>query len=86
MKKVSTIEEYVNNALESGTVIMSKLKPSIEATVVEVEGAISWNVPLYKYNGILVGFSLDKYHISFGIDCLNRGRQEDTKAKRLQNR
>ena len=27
-------------------------------------------IPIYKYNGILAGFSLAKKHVSFGIDSL----------------
>ncbi len=68
--KPKTIDEFINASPEVSQEIMLKLKNLIEATEPDAESGISWNVPIYKYNGILAGFSLAKKHVSFGIDSL----------------
>jgi len=68
--KPNTIEEFITNAPEESREIMMNLKNLIEATEPRAEGGISWNVPIYKYHGVLAGFSLAKKHVSFGIDSL----------------
>ncbi|MEH6657072.1 iron chaperone [Leeuwenhoekiella marinoflava] len=75
--KPNTIEEYIQSAPEASQKIMKELKELIENSVPKAEGGISWNVPIYKYNGILAGFDVAKQHVSFGIDSL---KEEDRKA------
>lgn len=75
--KPKTIDEYIRSAPEASQKIMEELKELIETLVPEAEGGISWNVPIYKYNGILAGFDVAKQHVSFGIDSL---KEEDRKA------
>jgi uncharacterized protein YdhG (YjbR/CyaY superfamily) len=60
---------------------MEQIKGLIEATVPDAEGGISWNVPIYKFNGILAGFDVAKSHVSFGIDSLNEGTRKLLEAK-----
>ncbi|WP_225036018.1 iron chaperone [Winogradskyella sp. SM1960] len=68
--KPSTINEFIDNSPEESREVMINLKTLIETTVPKAEGGISWNVPIYKYHGIVAGFSLAKKHVSFGIDAL----------------
>ncbi|MCM4164664.1 MULTISPECIES: iron chaperone [unclassified Arenibacter] len=68
--KPKTVDEFITVSPEASQEIMSKLKNLIEATAPSAEGGISWNVPIYKYRGILAGFSLAKKHVTFGIDSL----------------
>ncbi|ALJ04104.1 hypothetical protein APS56_02580 [Pseudalgibacter alginicilyticus] len=68
--KPKTVDEFIDNSPEKSQGIMIKLKKLIEATEPNAESGISWNVPIYKCNGILAGFSLAKKHVSFGIDSL----------------
>lgn len=68
--KPKTVDEFIDNSPEEAQEIMINLKKLIESTAPKAEGGISWNVPIYKYNGILAGFSLAKKHVSFGIDSL----------------
>ncbi|MFP2996838.1 DUF1801 domain-containing protein [Spongiivirga sp. MCCC 1A20706] len=75
--KPKTIDEYIQTSPEESQQIMKVLKELIESTVPRAEGGISWNVPIYKYNGILAGFDVAKKHVSFGIDAL---KEEDRKA------
>src|SRR5690606_36394202 len=68
--KPTTIDEFIAIAPEESGQIMIDLKNLIEATEPRSEGGISWNVPIYKFHGVLAGFSLAKKHVSFGIDTL----------------
>ncbi|WP_121666567.1 iron chaperone [Mesonia aquimarina] len=68
--KPKTVDEFIDNSPEEAQEVMIKLKKLIETTAPNAESGISWNVPIYKYNGILAGFSLAKKHVSFGIDSL----------------
>tara|TARA_R110002050_G_scaffold233375_1_gene369219 strand:- start:111 stop:467 length:357 start_codon:yes stop_codon:yes gene_type:complete len=64
------VEEFIEKSPLESQEVMLKLKNLIETTEPGAEGGISWNVPIYKYHGILAGFSLAKKHVSFGIDSL----------------
>lgn len=79
--KPTTIAEFINASVEESQEILRSLKKLIETTVPNAEGGISWNVPIYKYNGILAGFSLAKKHVSFGIDSLTTEMREILKEK-----
>tara|TARA_R110002049_G_scaffold88528_1_gene223287 strand:+ start:6811 stop:7167 length:357 start_codon:yes stop_codon:yes gene_type:complete len=68
--KPKTVDEFIDLSPEEAKEVMIKLKKLIESTAPKAEGGISWNVPIYKLNGILAGFSLAKKHVSFGIDSL----------------
>ncbi|MDO6437347.1 DUF1801 domain-containing protein [Cyclobacterium sp. 1_MG-2023] len=68
--KPKTVDEFIDLSPQASQEIMVKLKKLIEATEPNAESGISWNVPIYKYHGILAGFSLAKKHVSFGIDSL----------------
>ncbi|MBU2905831.1 DUF1801 domain-containing protein [Arenibacter algicola] len=68
--KPKTVDEYIHISPVAAQDVMIQLKNIIETTAPTAEGGISWNVPIYKYNGILAGFSLAKNHVSFGIDAI----------------
>lgn len=68
--KPKTVDEFIQISPPESQVLMLQLKKLIEATVPDAIGGIYWNVPIYKYHGILVGFSLAKRHLSVGIDTL----------------
>ena len=68
--KPKTVDEYIHISPVAAQDVMIQLKNIIETTAPTAEGGISWNVPIYKYNGILAGFSLAKKHVSFGIDAI----------------
>lgn len=79
--KPKTVAEFINNSPEESQKIMVDLKDLIETTEPNAEGGISWNVPIYKYKGILAGFSLAKKHVSFGIDSLTTEMREILEEK-----
>ena len=79
--KPMTIDQYILSAPDASQKIMEELKELIETLVPEAEGDISWNVPIYKYNGILAGFDVAKRHVSFGIDSLKEKDRQTLKEK-----
>ncbi|GAA5221292.1 iron chaperone [Membranihabitans marinus] len=76
MEKVKSVDGYIANAVEEARHIMVELRAIIKSTIPESEEVISWNVPIYKYHGILVGFSVAKKHVSLGIDTLTMEDRE----------
>tara|TARA_R110000868_G_scaffold59941_2_gene183792 strand:+ start:47999 stop:48388 length:390 start_codon:yes stop_codon:yes gene_type:complete len=68
--KPKTVDEFIQIAPLEAQGLMVQLKKLIETTAPEAIGGISWNVPIYKYHGILVGFSLAKKHLSVGVDSI----------------
>lgn len=71
MSKPKTVDSYIASANSEAQSIMKKLREIIRSTVPEAEEGISWNVPIYKYHGILAGYDVAKSHVSFGIDALS---------------
>ena|SRR5690606_2380746 len=82
--KPETIDEYIRHSPAESQKIMEELKRVIETTAPNAEGTISWNVPIYKHNGILAGFSVAKHHVSFGIDSLEEEDRETLKKKDIK--
>ncbi|GGF48895.1 hypothetical protein GCM10011339_41930 [Echinicola rosea] len=76
MDKPKDVDSYIANATEEARSVMDELRSIIKSAMPEAEEGISWNVPIYKYHGILVGFSVAKHHVSFGVDSL---QEEDRK-------
>src|SRR5690606_41332715 len=84
--KPETIDEYIRHSTAESQKIMEELKRVIETTAPNAEGTISWNVPIYKHNGTIAGFSVAKHHVSFGIDSLEEEERETLKKKGYKTR
>jgi uncharacterized protein YdhG (YjbR/CyaY superfamily) len=70
MEKPKDVDSYIENSVKKSRSIMKELREIIKLTVPEAEEGISWNVPIYKYHGILAGYSVAKKHVSLGVDSL----------------
>lgn len=79
--KPQTVDEFIDGSPEASQEVMIELKKLIETTEPKAEGGISWKVPIYKYKGILAGFSLAKKHVSFGIDALTDEMRKTLESK-----
>lgn len=80
MTKPKDVDSYIAGSPEESRSIMEELRQIILSTVPEAKGGISWNVPIFKYHGILAGFDVAKQHVSFGVDAL-----QDEDRERLKN-
>jgi len=65
--KAKDVDSYIANAAKEAIPMLKELRNLIKTTVPKAEEGISWNVPFYKYNGALAGFSVFKKHVSFGL-------------------
>lgn len=68
MKKKGTpksVEEYIANYPEDIQVKLKKIRTIILENVPDVEELISYQMPAYKYLGVLVYFGAHKNHIGF---------------------
>ncbi|MFH1051543.1 MAG: DUF1801 domain-containing protein [bacterium] len=64
-KSLKTIDEYVAQQVESVREKLEKLRQTIKKVAPNAEEVISYQMPAYKYNGILVYFGVFKNHIGF---------------------
>lgn len=81
MEKPKDVDAYIANSSEQARPVMEELRIIIKSTVPQAEEGISWNVPIYKYHGILAGFSVARNHISFGADALQSKDREVLEKK-----
>lgn len=81
MEKPKDIDAYIASSAPEARPIMEELREIITSTIPEAEEGISWNVPIYKYHGILTGFDAAKHHVSFGADALQNKDREMLKEK-----
>lgn len=65
MKKPSTVDEYISWFPETTQVRLEQIRATIKKTAPGVEEGISYGMPAYKLNGILVYFAGYKNHIGF---------------------
>ncbi len=79
--KPKDVDSYIANSNTQAREIMVELRKMIKSTVPEAEEVISCNVPIYKYHGILAGFSVAKYHVSLGLDTLQAKNREILEGK-----
>jgi uncharacterized protein YdhG (YjbR/CyaY superfamily) len=65
MKSVTTVEEYLSLFPKEQRDALEKLRQVIKAAAPKAEEVISYGMPGYKQNGVLVSFGGFKNHCSF---------------------
>ena len=63
--KFKSVEEYLAALPENKRVIVEKLRTAIKQAAPKAEELISYNMPAYKLNGMLVYYAAHKEHIGF---------------------
>jgi len=61
------IDEYIGLQSESTRGILSEIRQTIKKAVPEAEELISYQMPAFRYNGMLVWFAAFKHHYSIFI-------------------
>ena len=61
------VEAYIASAATESRGKLEELRALIKATIPEAEEGIGWGVPIYKYYGVLAGFTALKHHVNFGL-------------------
>ncbi len=64
-KKFNSVEEYISTFPEKTALLLETLRKVIKEEAPEAEEVISYNMPAYKWNGILVYFAGYSRHIGF---------------------
>jgi uncharacterized protein YdhG (YjbR/CyaY superfamily) len=71
MKKVKpdaiprTVDEYLAALPEESKATLQKIRKTIKAVAPKATEVISYQMPMYKHHGMLVGFAAFKDHCSF---------------------
>jgi uncharacterized protein YdhG (YjbR/CyaY superfamily) len=61
------VDEYIASMPEEAHEKLEQTRAVIKAAVPAAEEGISWGVPFYKYQGLLIGFSMGNGYVSFGL-------------------
>jgi uncharacterized protein YdhG (YjbR/CyaY superfamily) len=65
MKKPTNIDEYISGFPEETQKILEQLRATIKKTAPNAEEVISYAIPAFKLNGMLVWFAAYSNHIGF---------------------
>jgi uncharacterized protein YdhG (YjbR/CyaY superfamily) len=65
MKEYKNVDEYVASFPEATQILLEQLREIVLTTAPDVEERISYGMPSYKWNGILVYFGAYAKHIGF---------------------
>ena len=65
MESFKTIDEYIATFPKDVQVILEKFRQAVKEAAPEAEETISYKMPAFKQNGILVWFAAFKNHIGF---------------------
>jgi uncharacterized protein YdhG (YjbR/CyaY superfamily) len=60
-----TVDEYLETVSDDHRVALEKLRKQIKAAAPKAEECISYGVPTYKQNGMLLSFGAAKNHCAF---------------------
>lgn len=61
----NSVDEYINAQPENIKSLLEELRQIIKQTVPSAKEVISYGMPAYKANGVLVYFAANKQHIGF---------------------
>ncbi len=62
-----TVDDFLATLPNDFRLALEKLRKTIKAAAPNAEETISYRIPFYKQNGMLVGFSAAKEHCTFHI-------------------
>ena len=64
-KKFRTTDEYISTYPKNLQIILEELRQAIREAAPDAEETISYKMPAFKQNGMLVWFAMFKNHIGF---------------------
>ena len=66
-----TVDEYLAGIPDDARATLEKLRHMIKAAAPQATELISYQIPMYKHHGMLVGFAAFKNHCSFFVGTKN---------------
>jgi uncharacterized protein YdhG (YjbR/CyaY superfamily) len=84
--KFKTVDEYLSAVPSTTRSILQKLRKTIKQAAPRAEEVISYNIPAFKLNGMLVYYAAHKDHIGFyptpsGIEAFKKELSDYEGAK-----
>jgi uncharacterized protein YdhG (YjbR/CyaY superfamily) len=64
-RKAGTIDEYLANLSSDQRAALEKIRKAIRAAAPQAEECISYQIPAFRLNGMLVGFGATASHCAF---------------------
>jgi uncharacterized protein YdhG (YjbR/CyaY superfamily) len=64
-KKYKTVDEYFADLPAESKTMLKALRQTIKKAAPRAEELISYNIPAFKFHGLLVFYALQKKHIGF---------------------
>jgi uncharacterized protein YdhG (YjbR/CyaY superfamily) len=65
--KINTVDDYLSELPDDVYLVLENIRQIIKFLVPDAEETISYQVPAYKFKGMLVGFGATKTHCSFFV-------------------
>jgi uncharacterized protein YdhG (YjbR/CyaY superfamily) len=63
MKKFETVDEYLSALPQHARAVLASLRQTIRQAAPQAEEVISYNMPAFRWNGILVWYAAFKKHV-----------------------
>jgi uncharacterized protein YdhG (YjbR/CyaY superfamily) len=63
--KFKTVDDYISAMPEKAGILLEKMRITIKKAVPGAEEVISYNMPAFRFHGVLVYFAAHKEHIGF---------------------
>ncbi|MBU1010699.1 MAG: DUF1801 domain-containing protein [Bacteroidetes bacterium] len=64
-EKLSTVDQYIAGFSEEIRRLIQQMRSTVRQAAPEAEEVLSYQMPAYKYHGIVVYFAAHKHHIGF---------------------
>ncbi len=65
MRKFESVKEYFSSQPAEVRMLLEEMRETIRQAAPRAEEVISYNIPAFKHNGILVYYAAHKQHIGF---------------------
>ncbi len=81
MKKAASVDEYLESVPKDARAALNKLRKTIKAAAPDADQAISYQMPAFRQNGMLVYYAAFKNHCSFFVGSAKVRRQFSAELK-----
>ncbi|MGO4448172.1 iron chaperone [Phyllobacterium sp. TAF24] len=65
--RFSTVEEYLQSLPDKARAVLEKLRETIHETAPEAEELISYQIPAFRFHGMLIYYSAYTQHVSLSF-------------------
>lgn len=80
-KKITSVDEYLKSVPKDARAALNKLRKTIKAAAPDAEEVISYQIPAFRQNGMLVYYAAFKDHCSLFVGSAKVRRQFSAELK-----